>query len=690
MLRHRGTPLTDVQVTRRLAAVLHADVAGYSKLMGRDEEATVAAIRIQWDIVQDVVASHRGQVLDFTGDAFLAAFGSAIDAVNAALAIQSRSAAINRDRATDAQFKLRIGVHLGEVRVEADRIFGDTVHVAARLQTLAPPGGICLSSAVREQLTGKLDLALADIGPQPLKHIDRPVHAFVHPIPADGRGDKPAKTYPLSRRTLLIGTASAVAAAAAGYLFVARRPATAAAFDNSIAVLPFRNLGADAADDWFPDGIASEIRSTLGRSDHFRVLATPSSRRYQDESLDAVELASRLGVAWLLDGSVRRGAGNQVRITADLINGSDGFNLWSETFQRTLDDVFAIQGEIAAAVVRALSRLATGDDNSVWVVPESVGGTASSAAYEAWLRGRSLYDQASDTADEELALAQFATAITLDPAYALAHASRARSLIVLANRSESIERRRERFDMALAAARRAIDLAPDLAEAHALEGLAILEGRLDVGAAGSAFDRALHLGSRDAAVLGTYTAWAISAGQADKALDTANRARDLDPLNPLVHAAIGDAWYAKRNYPEAIVHYRKTLDANPGTAIARYAIGKCEMLLGRIDAAAESFAAEPAGHARLTGLAMIEAKRGAMGASSPQLDALIEAYGDSMLYQQAMVLAQGGSVDEALSRLENARLLEDSGLASLGSEPLFDALRKHPRFLILLKSLGLR
>lgn len=682
--------MTDIPVTRRLAAVLHADVAGYSKLMGRDEEATIAAIRTQWDIVQNVVATHRGRVADFTGDAFLAEFGSAIDAVNAALAIQSRSADINHDRAPDAQFRLRIGLHLGEVRVESDRIFGDTIHVAARLQTMAPAGGICLSAAVREQLTGKLDLALADIGAQSLKHIDRPVHAFVHPIPGEQPPDKPAKQTGLSRRTLLIGTTSVALAAGAGYLVFAGRAATTTAFDNSIAVLPFRNLGHDTADDWFPDGIASEIRSTLARSENFRVLATPSSKRFQEEAPDAIELASRLGVAWLLDGSVRRGTGGQVRVTADLINGRDGFNLWSETFQRTLDDVFAIQAEIATAVVRALSRLATGEDNPAWAVPESVGGTTHSAAYEAWLRGRSLYDKASDTADEELALAQFETAISLDPAYALAHASRARSLIVLANRSESIERRRERFGMALDAARRAIDIAPDLAEAHALEGLAILEGQLNVGAAGSAFNRALHLGSRDAAVLGTYTTWAISAGHADKALDTANRARDLDPLNPLVHAAIGDAWYAKRNYPEAIDHYRQTLDANPGTAIARYAIGKCELLLGRLDAAAQSFAAEPAGHARLTGLAMIEAKRGAPGASNPQLDALVEAYGDSMLYQQAMVLVQGGAFDDALGRLENARLLEDSGLASLGSEPLFDALREHPRFLILLKSLGLR
>lgn len=420
------------------------------------------------------------------------------------------------------------------------------------------------------------------------------------------------------------------------------------------------------------------------------MLATPSSKRFEEESLDAVALASRLGVAWLLDGSVRRSTDNQVRITADLINGSDGFNLWSESFQRTLDDVFAIQGQIAAAVVRELSRLATGEDTAAWVVPESVGGTGNAAAYQAWLRGRALYDKAANATDEALALTQFETAIGLDPVYALAHASRARSLIVLANQEESIEQRREQFGLALSAARRAIDIAPDLAQAHALEGLAILEGQLNVGAAGDAFSRALRLGGRDAAVLGTYSAWAISAGRFDEALDTARRARELDPLNPLVHAAIGDAWYAKRNYAEAISHYRKTLDANPGTAIARYAIGKCDYLLGNLVAAREAFAEETAEHARLTGMAMVDAKLGDTAASESHLQALIDAYGDSMLYQQAMILVQRGALEDALSRLEAARLIDDSGLPGLASEPLFDALREHPRFLILRKSLGLR
>jgi class 3 adenylate cyclase/TolB-like protein/Tfp pilus assembly protein PilF len=691
--------LAESLIVRRLAAILHADVAGYSKLMGRDEESTVAAIRTQQVIVSDVASTHRGRIADFTGDSFLAEFGSAIDAVHAALAIQSAGDTLNRDKPSEAHFRLRIGVHLGEVRVEGERIFGDTIHVAARLQTLAPAGGICMSAAVRDQLTGKLDLEVADIGLQPLKHIDRPVHAFIHPVPATGlrtglkatlAPDKTSNTTRISRRVLLSGVASALLASGAAYVFLVRRPGLTPAFGSGIAVLPFRNLGGDTADDWFPEGIASEIRSTLARSEHFRVLATPSSRRFDDESLDAVSLASRLGVAWLLDGSVRRGSDNQVRINADLINGGDGFNLWSESFQRTLDDVFAIQGEIAAAVVRELSRLATGEDNPAWVVPDAVGGTTSAAAYQAWLRGRALYDKAADEADEKLALEQFETAIGLDPDYALAHASRARSLIVLANHDESIEQRREQFRSALAAARRAIDLAPDLAQAHALEGLAILEGQLNVSAAGDAFMRSLRLGSRDAAVLGTYATWAICAGRLDEALDAAQRARDLDPLNPLVHAAIGDAWYAKRNYAEAISHYGKTLAANPGTAIAHYAIGKCEYLLGNLDAARQSFAAETADHARLTGLALIDAKQGGDEASDTHLEALIEGYGDSMLYQQAMILTQRGTSDDALSRLESARLLDDSGLPGLASEPLFDALRTHPRFLILLKSLGLQ
>ncbi len=305
-------------VERRLAAVLHADVAGYSRLMGSDEEATVRAVRAQRGIVEGVVRQHRGRLADFTGDAFLAEFPSAVDAVSAALSIQRESGLLAAAQSEDRRFLLRIGVHAGEVRVEGDAIYGDAIHVAARLQTLAAPGGVCLSSTVQEQLTGKLSVRLRDLGPQSLKNLARPVQAFA--VSADGGSDAAPAPIP-------------------GF---SGRPA--------IAVLPFDNLSGDPEQAYFCDGIAEDLITRLATLRDFPVIARNSSFAYKGRAVDVKQLGSALGVAYLVEGSVRRAAG-RVRITAQLVEAKSGHHLWAERFDRELADVFAIQDEIVDAIV---------------------------------------------------------------------------------------------------------------------------------------------------------------------------------------------------------------------------------------------------------------------------------------------------------------------------------------------------
>ncbi len=297
---------------RRLAAILHADVAGYSRLMASDEDATVRSVGAVRGIVEGLLRQHRGRLVDFTGDAFLAEFPSAVDAVSAALAIQRECAG-----ALEGRLPLRLGVHVGEVRVEDERVYGDPIHVAARLQTLAEPGGVCVSGAVQEQLTGRLAVRLRDLGPQALKNIARPVSAFA--VSEGPRGDALAPVPGFSGRP-------------------------------AIAVLAFEPFGGDREQEYLGDGIAEDLLTRLATRRDFPVIARNSSFAYKGRSVDVKQIGRELGIAYLIEGSVRR-AGSRVRITAQLVDVRSGHHLWAERYDREMSDVFAIQDEIVDAVV---------------------------------------------------------------------------------------------------------------------------------------------------------------------------------------------------------------------------------------------------------------------------------------------------------------------------------------------------
>ena len=306
-------------VERRLAAVVHADVAGYSRLMAADEEATVRAVHALEASVAGIVRQHRGRLVDFAGDSFLAEFASAVDAASAALAIQRSCEAASADVPEERRLRLRIGAHAGEVRAEGDRIFGDAIHVAARLQGLAEPGGVCISGTLRDELAGKLALRARDLGPQTLKNLARPVHAFAVSPDAPASNDAPMPVP--------------------GF---AGRPA--------IAVLAFAPLGGEREPEVLGDGIAEDLITRLATCRDFPVIARNSSFAYKGRSVDVKTIGRELGVGYLIEGSVRS-AGTRVRITAQLVDARTGHHVWAERYDRELADVFAIQDEIVGAVV---------------------------------------------------------------------------------------------------------------------------------------------------------------------------------------------------------------------------------------------------------------------------------------------------------------------------------------------------
>ncbi len=486
------------------------------------------------------------------------------------------------------------------------------------------------------------------------------------------------------RRALRIGAgAAAVVAAGGGGLYAWQRGlfGTGEVADNSIVVLAFKNLSGDPAQAFLSDGLTEEVRAALARNDALKVLAATSSKAARDEGEDATAVARKLGVAYLLEGSVQRSS-DVVRISTDLIDGRTGFSKWSNSVDRKLSDIFAVQTEIAGTVAEALSvQIAT--------ARPAPGGTRNVAAYEAFLRGRSLFNAATDEASDRAALAQYDVALAADNDFALAHAARSRSLAAIAAEYAKADELRGLYDTAIAAAKQAIAIAPDLAEAHLALGYALFTGRLDVAGAGPAYDKAYALGHGDADILLLFALYCARARRADDARAAILRALALDPLNPRTHRAAGSIDYSARRYEAAIQPLNRALALNPKISNARALVGNCLYQLGKLQEARAAFASEPHALFRLSGLAVVENRLGNATAARQAMQQLVAELGDSALYQQAEVLAQWGEADAALATLEKARAVGDSGLIYLTTDPLLDPLRKRPEFARLLKQLKL-
>ena len=327
--------MTDDSVTRKLTAILYADVAGYSRLTGADEVGTHKQLSAGLDLISGRIDAAGGRVVHYAGDAVLAEFASVVAAVETAVDIQRSLGEMGADVPNDQRLAFRIGVNLGEVIVDRDDIYGDGVNVAARLESLAETGGVCLSGAVYEQVNGKLDIGFKDMGPQAVKNIAQPVAAYMVEF------SKPAADQP------------------------AEAP-LAAPDMPSVAVLPFDNMSSDPDQEFFADGLVEDIITTLSKVPNLFVIARNSSFAYKGAAVDIRTVARELGVKQVLEGSVRSG-GNRLRITAQLIDAETGRHIWADRFDRVVDDLFDIQDEITKEIVTALRiELTDGDIARIW------------------------------------------------------------------------------------------------------------------------------------------------------------------------------------------------------------------------------------------------------------------------------------------------------------------------------------
>jgi TolB-like protein/class 3 adenylate cyclase len=424
--------MVEDRVQRRLAAIFAADVVGYSRLMGVDEESTLRTLQSYREIIDRLIVRHDGRIFATGGDSVLAEFASPVEAVRCAMAIQDELAVRNTELVEDRRMHLRIGINIGDVMVEGDNLLGDGVNVAARLESIAEPGGICISGSTFEQVRNKLPIGFEDIGPQKVKNIAEPVPAYR--LVAD-RGSVPAGVNAAAlpggaRRWLMPAMAAAVLVIiAAGGLAVWRpwaptvepasveRMASALPDKPSIAVLPFTNISDDPGQEYFADGMSEDLITDLSKISGLLVIARNSTFAYKGKSVDLRQVAKELGVRYVLEGSVRK-AGRQVRINAQLIDATTGGHLWADRYDGDLEDVFGLQDKVTAKIVTVLAvKLAAGEQERI-----DRKETENTEAYDTFLKGWEHYQRQRPESFIQ-AIALFEKATKLDSDYSRAYAA---------------------------------------------------------------------------------------------------------------------------------------------------------------------------------------------------------------------------------------------------------------------------
>jgi adenylate cyclase len=537
------------RVERRLAAVLAADVAGYSRLIGEDEEGTLAALRaIRREVTDPRIAEHRGRIVKTTGDGLLAEFASVVDALRCAAAWQAAMPA-------DSRIAWRIGINVGDIVVEDGDIFGDGVNVAARLEALAEPGGICVSGRVQEDTGGKLDLIFEDQGEQSLKNIARPVRVY-RVVP---RASRPHAGVERAGETPAV------------------QPPLALPDKPSIAVLPFQNMSGDPEQEYFADGMVEEIITALSRIRWLFVIARNSSFTYKGQAVDVKQVGRELGVRYVLEGSVRRG-GNRVRITAQLIEAETAAHLWADRFDGSMEDVFDLQDRVAISVAGVIEPAL----HAAETARSARRPTSDITVYDLYLRAAEATLASAGKIPEALRLLE--QAIERDSTYApaLAMAAVCHMRVITDAQTDDPAADREK---GMALARRALQLAQDDPGTLVNAAMALGSFGEDIDAMIAVVDRAVSL--HPSFSRGWYIAGMLRthAGDQEAAIERLETAQRLSPRGRVgfVGFNIGLAYFLMRRFEEALPRLQLAIQNEPEFTSAYRWLASCYAHMGRLD-----------------------------------------------------------------------------------------------------------
>jgi adenylate cyclase len=569
---------------RKLTAIFSADVAGYSRLMAEDESATVKTLEAYREVMSTLIKQHRGRVIDSPGDNLLAEFTSVVDAVQCAVAVQKALQALNAELPDNRKMEFRIGINLGDVIDEEDRIYGDGVNIAARLEALADPGGICISKTAFDQIETKLPLGYEFLGEQDVKNIAKPVGAYRVLMDAEAAGKVIGEKRPISRHWRWAALALIVVAGALAFWnFYFRPPFEPASAERmafplpdkpSVAVLPFDNLTGDKDQEYFSDGITEEIITALSKTPQIFVIARNSTLSYKGKPVKVQQVAEELGVQYVLEGSVRK-AEDQMRITAQLIDALSGHHIWAERYELSMDNIFAVQDEITKNVITALHvEITEGQQARIFAK-----GTDNLEAYLKCIQARELLFKTTKEGSRK-AKKLLKEAVAIDPKYAQTYRLLGSSHLVdiWLGLSKSP---RDSLKRAIQSLQQAVSLNEFSGTAYSTLGYTyVLARRYDKAIA--AAERGLALEPSSADVIYHYATILTYAGRREEAIPYFKEALRLNPMPPNTYLRhYGIALRDSGRYEEAIALQKKAIQEEPNDLFAYIVLASSYGLAGR-------------------------------------------------------------------------------------------------------------
>lgn len=663
--------------TRQLAAIMFTDIVGYTGLMEKDEQKAFEILKKNREIHQPIIDIFKGKLIKELGDGILAIFPTVSEALSASIKIQQACSA-------SKELSLRIGVHEGEIISENNDIYGDAVNIASRIQTLGIPGSILFSKKVADELKNKLEFHTVSLGRFTFKNVNEPIEVFAlandgFPVPKRSMMEGKLKKKNFQKRNVIVSLSFILLAVAAFIIykkfFVKNNDA---GIDKSIAVLPFVDMSAGKDQEYFSDGLSEELLNLLAKIPELKVIGRTSSFSFKGKNEDLRSIAQKLGVAHILEGSVRKD-GNKIRVTAQLIRATDGSHLWSETYDRDLEGIFKLQDEIAGAVVNKL-RL------KLLTIPSSANSSANIEVHNLILQGNYFFDKL-DKNNITKAIDFYTRALAIDSTDArvwgnLANAISRQSWQNYIDQNTGYEKARH-------AALKAISLDNKYATGYLELADIKLYHDFDWKGAEEAYHMALSLEPGNAEIINGLGDVQQPLGRWKEAEQLYKRSILLNPLKPITHMNLGNSLTSAGRLEEAILSFKKVLELNPQHQRAHLYQGRNYLLMGKPELALTEMQQENLEIFKAFGLVLVYYALGRKKEDDEMLKGFIDKYQNNWSYLLAQLYAFRGEKDAAFAWLETAYNKKDSWLFWFNGDPLLKNLENDPRHAAFLKKMNL-